>query len=100
MKSLKEREFKFIQKSKKIHENKYDYSEINYINAHTKVKIICPEHGVFEQTPDSHSRKHGCPNCNKGVNLTNESFVKKAKEKHGDKYDYSITKYINNKKHL
>ena len=96
MKSLKEREFKFIQKSKKIHENKYDYSEINYINAHTKVKIICPEHGVFEQTPDSHSRKHGCPKCNGGVNSDKESFIKRAKEKHGDLYNYSLIEYVNN----
>lgn len=54
----------FIEKAKKIHGNKYDYSKVNYINAKTKVCIICPEHGEFWQTPDSHLRGRGCQLCN------------------------------------
>ena len=38
---------KFIYKAKLIHGNKYDYSKTEYINAHTKVCITCPEHGEF-----------------------------------------------------
>ena len=41
----------FILKSSEIHNNKYDYSLVEYIDNKTKVKIICPEHGVFEQRP-------------------------------------------------
>jgi hypothetical protein len=55
----------FIERSIKVHNNKYDYSLVNFINTKNKVKIICSEHGVFEQTPDSHYRKRGCPKCNK-----------------------------------
>ena len=43
--------------------DQYDYSLVRYVNNHTKVKIICPIHGVFEQTPDSHLQGAGCPRC-------------------------------------
>ena len=72
----------FIKKAKKVHGNKYDYSKVNYINNHTNVTIICPEHGEFEQTPKGHLRGQGCPKCNGGVVQTTEEFIKKAKEIH------------------
>ena len=54
----------FITKANIIHNNKYDYSKTDYVNAKTKVCIICPEHGEFWQTPDKHiSGKQGCPKC-------------------------------------
>ena len=55
---------KFKIKAKGIHSNKYDYSLVNYVNAHTKVNIICPVHGVFQQIPSSHwYLQQGCPIC-------------------------------------
>ena len=51
----------FIEKANLVHNNKYDYSLVNYINNKTKIKIICKLHGIFEQTPDSHLRGRGCP---------------------------------------
>lgn len=53
----------FIEKAKLIHEDKYDYSKVNYINTSTKVCIICPEHGEFWQTPNNHLFGAGCPIC-------------------------------------
>lgn len=53
----------FLEKSKKLHNNKYDYSLVNYINNNKKIKIICPEHGEFEQTPMQHLRGFGCKKC-------------------------------------
>ena len=53
----------FIKKAKKIHENKYDYSLTKYVNSKTKIKIICPIHGIFEQTPNNHLKGCGCPKC-------------------------------------
>ena len=38
----------FVEEAKKIHGDKYDYSVSEYINSHTKIKIRCPEHGIFE----------------------------------------------------
>lgn len=90
MKKLTNEEF--IYKANKIHNNKYDYSNINYIDNKTKVEIICLKHGCFEQTPASHLSGNGCPNC---IKNTTETFINKAKLVHGDKYDYSFVDYIN-----
>ena len=87
----------FITKAKEIHGDKYDYSKVNYINSQIKVCIICPEHGEFWQTPALHLRGNGCPICGGRNKLDNESFVIKAREIHGDRYDYSKVEYINNK---
>lgn len=54
----------FILEAKNKHGAKYDYSEVDYINAYTKVKIICAAHGLFKVTPTKHlSRGDGCPEC-------------------------------------
>lgn len=90
----------FIERARELHGDKYDYSKVEYKSAKEKVCIICPEHGEFWQTPTSHlNKKHpaGCPLCNGGRKLTTEEFIQKAKEIHGDRYDYSKTEYIDNK---
>ena len=85
----------FIRRAREIHGDKYDYSKANYVNAYTKVCIICPEHGEFWQSPTGHiAMKEGCPKCNNRDDYTQETWIKKAKEVHGDKYDYSKTKFI------
>ena len=53
----------FIKRSKGVHGNKYDYSEVNYVNTKTKVVIICPKHGAFNQKPEKHMAGQGCPLC-------------------------------------
>jgi hypothetical protein len=53
----------FIEKANAVHNGFYDYSEVEYVNGHTKVKIICPIHGIFEQDPASHLQGHGCSFC-------------------------------------
>ena len=87
----------FIEKSKKIHNNKYDYSLVDYINAKTKIKIICPEHEIFETVASSHTdQKTGCPKCSKKYSYTNNEFITKPIFLHGFLYDYSETNYVNN----
>ena len=90
----------FVEKSIKVHGNKYDYSKVKYINSQTKVCIICPEHGEFWQTPASHVRGYNCPKCaNKKrgdtFRKTSNHFINQAKNIHGNKYDYSKVNYIN-----
>ena len=85
----------FITRAREIHGDRYDYSLVKYVNAQTKVKIICPEHGVFEQTPSEHLRKQGCPYCGGTKKLTVKDFITRACEIHGGKYDYSLVDYIN-----
>ena len=86
---------KFIEKAKKIHNSKYDYSKVEYINCETKVCIVCPEHGEFWQTPRSHLQGSGCSLCVGNVKYSVDDFIKKSKEVHGNRYDYSNTEYIN-----
>ncbi len=84
----------FIKQSRIIHKNKYDYSLVNYDGAFSKVKIICPVHGEFEQLARSHIFGHGCYKCEIGTNDFN-SFVEKANTIHKNKYDYSLVVYKN-----
>ena len=91
----------FIKKAKQVHGDKYDYSKVIYINNSTKVCIICPKHGEFWQTPNDHLDGHGCKWCkneivSKKLKSSKEDFIKKAKQVHGDKYDYSSVEYVNN----
>ena len=87
----------FINDAQNVHGNKYDYSLVEYKNNRTKVKIICPEHGVFEVTPGNHiSQKCGCTKCSNKFNPA-YYFKINAKKIHNNKYDYSLVNYINSK---
>lgn len=88
----------FVNKARAVHGDKYDYSEVRYINTRTKVCIICKEHGEFWQLPNGHLSGCGCPKC--GINkisvkrkLTLSDFLFRSKEVHGDLYDYSKVEY-------
>lgn len=83
----------FIQKAKKIHGDKYDYSQIEYKTSQVKIKIICKEHGDFYQMPLNHLKGNQCYRCS-GIVKTNEDFVFKANKIHNKLYDYSKTKYM------
>jgi len=89
-------EDKFIERSNKIHNNKFDYSLVEYKNVESKVKIICPVHGVFEQTPFSHLQGNDCLQCvNQNQTKDIETFIKEANKTHNFKYDYSNSIYVN-----
>ena len=88
----------FIDKSTKIHGNKYDYTLVNYQNAFKQVEIICQEHGSFYQTPRDHLQKCGCPLCAKDKlgnqrRKSEDAILKEFFSVHGDKYDYSNMHY-------
>jgi len=90
----------FTEKAKLIHNNKYDYSLVEYKDTKTKVKIICPIHGEFNQSPAAHLRGQGCPKCAKALRikkLAKKNFIEEAKHKFS-RFDYSKVKYINNVK--
>ena len=89
---------KFIEKATIKHNGKYDYSKVDYVDSKTPVTIICPEHGDFPQTPQSHLRGSSCPKCanrNRGrfKRSNRDEFILRAKEIHGDEYDYSKVEY-------
>ena len=84
----------FLIRAKEVHGNKYDYSKVEYVNSKTDICIICPEHGEFWQKPELHLRGAGCAKCNGGVKMTQDEFLIRAKEVHGDRYDYSKAEYL------
>lgn len=89
---------RFLGDARKAHGDRYDYSQVRYINALTKVTIICPDHGVFEQRPVNHIREVGCAKCAFESTaalrtLTTQEFIEKARKVHGDRYDYSKVEY-------
>lgn len=85
---------KFIEKSAKRHNSFYDYSLVDYKTCHDVVRIICPAHGEFSIIAYKHTAGGKCPSCATqcridGKALTQEIFLKRSKEVHGDRYDYS-----------
>lgn len=103
---MEKRKENFISKATQKFNSKFDYSKVDYINNKTEVCIICPIHGEFYTTPETHLRsKTGCPFCghensNRKRRLSQEEFIEKAKEIHGDKYSYEKTKYLNQKSNI
>ncbi len=89
----------FIQQCNKVHNEKYDYSLVNYVNNCTKVIILCPFHGRFAQTPAKHlCQKTECPDCSKIKSASKrtsntKNFIKKARSIHKNKYNYSLVNY-------
>jgi very-short-patch-repair endonuclease len=81
----------FIKKSKDVHGDKYDYSEVEYVSNNTPVKIICKNHGAFSQTPRSHIfRKSGCVKCNR---VNKDEIINRSNNIHNNKYKYSNFTY-------
>lgn len=78
----------FIKRATVLHDGKYIYDKDSYINAMTKVPILCLKHGTFWMTPMNHLLGQGCPKCN-GRGLSTKEVIELFKEKHGDSYDYS-----------
>lgn len=92
----------FVEKARQIHSDKYDYSFVEYVNNSTHVKIVCPIHGEFKQTPNAHLMGQACPECGKKIKadkkrLSVSDFIKNAKKVHGNKYDYSLVEYNSSK---
>ena len=85
----------FIEKSRQIHGDKYDYSKVHYMNCTTKVTIVCPIHGDFEIAPQYHLNGRGCRRCNheyvSNINELNDLLIKKF----GIEYDFSKSKFHN-----
>lgn len=86
----------FIIRSNSKHNNKYDYSLVSYKDSNTKVKIICPIHGEFNQFPYNHIKTSGCSSCAGNKKLTISEFIRSSTHKYDNKYDYSLVKFYNN----
>ena len=92
----------FIEKANKIHGDEYKYSKVYYVNAKTKVTIICKDHGDFYIYPHQHLRGNGCHKCalekrSRGLKSNTKDFIEKAIKVHGNTYDYTLVDYVNAK---
>lgn len=100
-KSVQTRTAEFINKAINVHGDKFNYTKVEYKGSHSKVCIICPEHGEFKQTPTNHLSGNGCADCaakyfrGKYRLTTLETFVKQAEDIHQGKYDYSKVEWKN-----
>jgi len=88
----------FIVRASEVHNNFYTYEEAEYVNAHTKLKVTCPTHGVFEVNPTNHVQGKGCPVC--AIQRTRAAqiksvttFIEHAVSVWGDVFDYSGVEY-------
>lgn len=85
----------FIEKARKVHDKKYDYSLVVYTRNNVKVKIICNQcKATFAQTPNGHLLGQGCAECGGSKRLTTKQFIEKSESIHGKgAYDYSLVDY-------
>jgi ribosomal protein L33 len=84
----------FIERAREVHGDAYDYSQVKYKNSDDNITIICPKHGPFVQNVRVHLAGHGCWKCygersGEMRRMSQEEFLRRAQEMHGDKYDYS-----------
>ena len=89
---------KFVKESEIVHNKRYDYSRVKYVDTNTSVEIICPIHGSFFQLPRVHRRGGGCKKCNlsnKDKTISTQDFILKSQNIHGDVYRYDKVDYIN-----
>lgn len=87
---------KLLTVARKVHNDVYDYSQVNYVGPNESVTVLCKKHGPFNVRLWNHvGGPDGCPLCGSGKKRTTHDFVILAKEVHGDLYDYSQVKYTN-----
>ena len=93
----------FVDKAKKIHGEKYDYTKAIYTKYDEKLIVIChnkddfgKEHGEFLVSPHAHigTMHSGCPKCSRKYRKTTEDFIEESNKVHDNKYEYNKTVYI------
>lgn len=84
----------FVEKAKKVHGNKYDYSKTIYNGIKEDVLINCPIHGDFYQKAFTHLDGSGCQKCSlENRKMNTSDYVRRCVDVHGYKYDYSLVEY-------
>jgi len=90
----------FIGRATKVHNGRYTYDNAVYKNRSTKITITCKIHGDYQQRPGDHLNGFGCSECSGNSKMNTERFIKKAREKFGNKLDYSKVNYKNNRTNI
>ena len=97
---IKKSKDEYIKEAKKIHDDKFNYSLINELpKRDTRVNIICPNHGIFEQSFHKHLQGDSCKKCSheklgkERIEKAKNKFENEANIIHANKYDYSKSIY-------
>lgn len=94
MKGVKYNKSDFIDVANNVHNNKYCYDLVEYINMHTKINIICNKHGIFQQKPYKHISGRGCWKCaNECKRINYNELLIRFNIIQGDKYVYDKLSY-------
>lgn len=88
----------FVRRAKEVHGTTFKYAKVRYTSSSANITITCKKHGDFQQRPNNHLNGQGCPKCcyeERGARRSKDlsHFLEKAKEVHGNLYDYSKTLY-------
>lgn len=86
----------YLTKLKEVHGDKFDTSRLNYVKNNIKITLGCkadPTHGFFEISPVEALRGHGCQKCGGTYKMSNDEYIAKLKEVHGDRYDLSLVDF-------
>lgn len=81
-------ESELIAEFNRVHNNKYDYSNMGYNRMRRKIKINCPDHGVFTQSPSAHLGGNGCHKCSGVGRRTQSEMIAEFVLVHGNRYIY------------
>lgn len=89
----------FIEKARAVHGDTYEYDDVVYTNSRSKVSITCKKHGSFSMTAGAHLSGQDCSKCSHNT-ISQDEFILKAKEVHGERYDYSEVSYSGVRQHV
>ena len=81
----------FIRKALVRHGSKYTYEQVVYVSTYDKVRITCPDHGVFLQRPNDHLNGYGCAKCSGQVSIGETAIAEWLRDQ-GEKVKTSVRK--------
>jgi very-short-patch-repair endonuclease len=84
-----------LERFHEIHGDRYDYSQVVWVNKQTRMTIVCREHGPFEHTFETHRKGRGCKSCwLEALRAKKErELLKYLQETYSELYDYSLISY-------
>lgn len=88
----------FVRRAREVHGDNYTYEKSVYTTNKAKVTVTCRKHGDWSANAYDFLHGHGCPQC--GIDavkqkrrMTQDEFIARCRERHGDEYDYSYAVY-------
>jgi hypothetical protein len=90
----------FVERARRVHGDRFDYTPTEYRGSSTAVTIICPVHGSFQQTPDNHLAGKGCRRCAGNQRVSVDEAIERFRQIHGAAYEYDRATIRVNKRRI